>query len=243
MSLDNELTKLKELLDSGALTQAEFDEQKKKLIEPGPMSPPDTPDAPPAAKKKPIYKKFWFWLLLVIALIIIIVAASGGNDSEKKPSGDEQALAAALNPTTEKHTTTTTPKNQAFSLNQPAELRDFTITAIDVKSDAGSNQFILPADGNTFLAVKFEVENTSNSAQSVFSTAMFTAYADDTLAPFSTSAATALGDLFFGGGLDAGKKMILWYAIEVPSNWITLEIKAQDGILFSSQSVVFRFTR
>jgi len=174
-------------------------------------------------------------IVVAVLAIIVVVIATSGDPAPKDTT--EDAPAKVLD------ATTATPKDIALSLNQPATLRDLTITALEVKSGNGDNQLITPSAGNTLLAVKFEVENTSDSAQNAFSTAMFATYADDTLTPFSTSAATALGDLFFGGGLDAGKKMILWYSVEAPSTWSVLEVKAIDGLLFSSQDVTFKFYR
>lgn len=78
-STTDELIKLKSLLDSGVLTQEEFDEQKKRVltnepvVEPTPEPEPSNPSTNPAPVRIESEKKDNTVTYLLIALFIIVI--------------------------------------------------------------------------------------------------------------------------------------------------------------------------
>lgn len=92
------LLKFKQLLDDGIITQEEFVEKKKILLQGQKeydenINEIDSVDVsilkPVSKKKKPIYKKIWFWVMIWIVGIAVIGGIVGGTSSDNNSSGDK----------------------------------------------------------------------------------------------------------------------------------------------------------
>ena len=133
------------------------------------------------------------------------------------------------------------PAETTAGLNEPATLSKLKITATELKESQGESIF-KPDSGKVFVGVKFTIENTSNEEQNISSLLQFTAYVDDVKTGYSFNAVSAFPDGTLDGTIAAGKKLVGWYAVEVPENWQTLEISFQED-LFSSTAVSFEVAR
>ena len=69
---------------------------------------------------------------------------------------------------------------------------------------------------------------------------LFEGYADDVKCDYSLSAACVFDEGTLDGELAPGKKLVGWYALEVPENWNTIELNVQsDWLSDSSAKFVF----
>ena len=89
-----------------------------------------------------------------------------------------------------------------------------------------------------YVGVKFEIENVSDEDQSISSMMMFSAYVDDVVCDYSISAMMAFDENgnTLDGDLAPGKKMIGYYAVEVPMEWENLEIQVQPDIISETKA-------
>ena len=123
--------------------------------------------------------------------------------------------------------------SKTFGLNEAATLRHLQFQALQIKESYGGD-FTTPHDGKVFVGVQFEILNTSEQEQSVSTLLLFDAYVDDVKCEYSFSAnMVSEFDGTLDGSLAPGKKMIGWYAVEVPENWKTLELDVKSGWLSS----------
>ena len=140
---------------------------------------------------------------------------------------------------TESATTTSGSKTETektetvFGLNEVAVFETLKFTALEIKESGGEN-FFKPEEGNTFVGVKFEVENISNEEQTVSTVLLFEGYADDVQCKYSFNANCAFSDGKLDGTIAPGKKLIGWYALEVPANWQEIELDVQSSWLSDS---------
>ncbi len=125
-----------------------------------------------------------------------------------------------------------------FGLNEVATFEDLKFTATEITENAGT-QFFSPAEGNIFVGIKFTIENISTEEQSVSSMLLFEPYCDDVKVDYSLSASAVFEDSL-DGTIAAGKKLVGYYSIEVPSSWNTIELEVKANWL-SSQSATFVF--
>ena len=128
-----------------------------------------------------------------------------------------------------------------FGLNEVAVFSALKFTAMEIKESKGDD-FFKPENGNVFVGVKFTIENISNEKQNVSSLLMFEGYADDVKCSYSFSAACAFDEGTIDGEVAAGKKLIGWYALEVPADWTTIELDVVDDWL-SDNTAKFVFTK
>lgn len=126
-----------------------------------------------------------------------------------------------------------------FGLNQTASFKELKVTATEIMESKGESLFA-PEDGNVYVGVKFTIENISDEDQSISSLMQFTAYVDDVKCNYSIGAATAFSDGTLDGTVGVGKKLIGWYAVEVPENWKTIELDFKADIL-SNKTAKFVF--
>lgn len=118
----------------------------------------------------------------------------------------------------------------AFGLNDTAEFPDLKITATEIKESTGNSLFT-PEAGKVFVGVKFTIENTSKEDQVISSLLLFTAYADDVKCSYSISATTTFADGTIDGTVAPGKKLVGWYAVEMPEDWKVLELDFKADVL------------
>lgn len=135
--------------------------------------------------------------------------------------------------------TQVTADKTTYGLNETAVFTDLKFTADEIKVSDGDN-FFTPESGNIFVGVKFTIENISDEEQSVSSLLLFEGYADDVKCEYSFNAACAFPDGELDGSIAPGKKLVGWYAVEVPENWSTLELNVQSSWL-ASKSATFVF--
>lgn len=137
--------------------------------------------------------------------------------------------------------TSSAKKEETFGLNDTAAFKALKFTATEIKESDGDG-FFTPEDGNVFVGVKFTIENISDEEQTVSSLLLFEGYADDVKCDYSFSAVSAFDGGTLDGSLAAGKKLIGWYALEVPENWSNIELDIQSTWL-SNNSAKFVFTK
>ena len=126
-----------------------------------------------------------------------------------------------------------------FVLNETAVFEELKITATEIKETTGKD-FFEPEEGAVFVGVNFTIENISSETQAISSLLLFEAYADDIKCDYSFNAACAFDEGTLDGELAAGKKMVGWYAVEVPADWSTIEFDVASSWL-SSNSAKFVF--
>ncbi|MBE6904607.1 MAG: DUF4352 domain-containing protein [Ruminococcaceae bacterium] len=166
-------------------------------------------------------KKFLCFLLSVI--LIMSLSACIMEDVPIKEEGKEQSQSVS-----EKKDTT-------YKLNDAAVFKDLKFTATEIKESNGDG-FFEPESGNVFVGVKFTIENISDEEQSVSSLLLFEGYVDDVKSSYSLSAACAFDEGTLDGTVAAGKKLVGWYALEVPENWSTIELDVQSSWLSNSSA-------
>lgn len=132
-------------------------------------------------------------------------------------------------------------RKETFSLNETAVFTDLKFTASEIKESDGDS-FFTPDAGNVFVGVKFTIENISSETQTVSSLLLFAAYCDDIKCDYSFSATCAFDEGTLDGELAPGKKLVGWYAVEVPKGWSTIELAVQSEWL-SNTTATFVFEK
>ena len=177
----------------------------------------------PKKEKKSIFKKWWFW---AIAVVVIAVVASSGDDTPTKETGKSG---------TSTETTESTATDTSFGVGETAVFKDIKITAVEMQESKGANYFE-PEAGNVFIGVNFEIENISDKEQNISSLLLFDGYADGVKCDYSISANCAFNEGTLDGELSPGKKMIGYYAVEIPEDWEKLEFEVKSDWLSSSKA-------
>ena len=131
--------------------------------------------------------------------------------------------------------------NEKFYLNETAVFDNLKITATKIEESSGKNYFE-PKEGNVFVGVNFTIENISSEVQTISSLLLFEAYADDIKCDYSISAVCAFDNSTLDGDLAAGRKMVGWYAVEVPKEWKGIEFEVKSSWL-SNSSATFVFEK
>lgn len=174
-------------------------------------------------------------LSIFFALCISLSVASCYDSSDvpkKEPDAATTSDAAASSPKADE---------QVYGLNEPVEFKKFKVTAVKIEESNGKNYFNAE-DGKVFVGVNFEIENTSQETQNISSVLLFDAYADDIKCDYSFSANAAFGDGTLDGELTPGKKLVGWYAVELPQEWQKLEFEVKQDWL-SDNKAVFVFDK
>ena len=168
--------------------------------------------------------------ILCCVLSLIIVACCTACISEDAPTKQTGEVGNS-----------SVKKEETFGLNDTAAFKTLKFTATEIKESSGET-FFTPDDGNVFVGIKFTIENISDEEQTVSSLLLFEGYADDVKCDYSFSAVSAFDGGTLDGSLAAGKKLVGWYALEVPENWSTIELDVQSTWL-SSKSAKFVFNK
>lgn len=164
--------------------------------------------------------------LLCLALCFSSVACAVDSAPEKENNSTTQTTSGVQDPIT-------------FGLNESAVFSKLKFTATELVQSEGED-FFTPSDGNVFVGIKFSIENISDEEQSVSSLLLFDSYADDVKTSLSVSASCVFDEGTLDGSIAPGKKLIGWYAIEVPATWKTIELQVQANI-WSNSSATFVF--
>jgi len=157
---------------------------------------------------------------IIALLVLAVVCCSLSACFEDSAPNKEQAQSSSSE----------VAKEQVFSLNESAVFSDLKFTATQIKESDGTD-FFAPEKGNTFVGVKFTVENISQEEQSVSTLLLFEGYVDDVKCEYSFSASCAFSEGTLDGTIAPGKKLVGWYALEVPKNWETIELNVQSNWL------------
>ncbi len=136
---------------------------------------------------------------------------------------------------------TQTPTEQVYNLNESAVFKDLKFTATEIKESYGE-EFFEPEQGNVYVGVKFDIENISDEEQTVSTLLLFEGYVDDVKTEYSIGAAMAFDDGTLDGSVAPGKKLVGWYALEVPENWSNIELHVQSAWL-SNNVAKFVFSK
>lgn len=171
-------------------------------------------------------KKF---LAMVLSVLMILTLCACDLESDK-PSKEVGASSQSSE----------TVKEETFSLNETAVFNNLKFTATEIKESNGDSIFT-PESGNVFVGVNFTIENASDEEQDISSILLFEAYADDIKCDYSINAACSF-DTSLDGSIAPGKKMVGWYAVEVPSDWQSIEMHVSSDWL-SNNSAKFVFTK
>ncbi|MBQ9937677.1 MAG: DUF4352 domain-containing protein [Oscillospiraceae bacterium] len=163
-------------------------------------------------------------------LLILTMAFSFSACLEDSPKKEEFSA-----------TETASKKEETFGLNETAVFDNLKITATEMKVSHGES-FFTPQSGNVFVGVKFIVENISKEEQAISSLLLFNGYVDDVKCEYSLSAAGAFSEGTIDGTIAPGKKLIGWYALEVPENYQIIELQVLSN-LFANNPAKFVLKR
>lgn len=166
--------------------------------------------------------------VICVVLVCILCATCSACVAEEGPSKEVGTT-----------TTATVQTDDTFSLNETAVFTDLKITARQIKESSGKD-FFEPEAGKIFVGVEFVIENVSDEEIAISSLLQFEGYVDDVKSDYSVSAACCFDDGTLDGSIAAGKKLVGWYALEVPKNWGKIEVNFIPS-LFSSNPAVFMF--
>ncbi len=174
-------------------------------------------------------------LAVIVAFFVLFVVigllGGGGNKNEvSKTSPTQPPIEQAATSPTDTPKPTESPKELSFGLNEVAAFPTLEINALEIAKSEG-NKYIKPAEGKTFIGVKFEIKNISSEVENISSLLLFDTYVDDVKSDFSFSAMTAFGDGTLDGELEPGKKMIGWIAVEAGTNTKNIELVVKDSWL------------
>lgn len=165
-------------------------------------------------------------LILSLGIFISVTACS----SDYAPTKETNSVTSP--------TVTVTPspiiKNTTFNIGDTAVFKDLKISAIRFEESYGDD-FFYPDYGNIYLGINFEIENISNTTQTISSILFFDAYVDDVKCEYSFMAESAFGGTL-DGELSPGKKLIGYYAVEVPEEWQKLELEFSSDFLSDNKA-------
>lgn len=181
-------------------------------------------------------KKSWkTWVkVLITVFFAVLVLWQVGSNADTEPI-KEPTLSSA--PTSEEVSTDRT----TFGLHETAAFRTIRVTAQELQESFGKS-FYEAEDGKVFVGVKFTIENISEEDQSISSILLFDAYVDGVKCDYSFSAACSFSDGTLDGTITPGKKLVGWYAVEVPESWKELELQVRSNWL-SNKRAEFVFTK
>ena len=169
-------------------------------------------------------------MILALALLATATGCVATEDSPKKEQSNHSAQGDQTN---------NSNGADSFGLNETAVFKSLKFTATQLEENEGT-EFFEPESGNVFVGVKFTVENISDEEQSLSSLLLFEAYADDIKVDYSFTASCVFDEGTLDGDLAPGKKMVGWYALEVPEDWATIELDVKaDWLSNSSATFVF----
>ena len=129
---------------------------------------------------------------------------------------------------------TAAAQDENFSLNDTATFKNIKVTANEIIINPGSD-YIKPADGKEFVAVKFTIENISKEDQSISSILLFDAYADNVKCEYSFSATQGLSGTL-DGTVSPGKQLVGYYGVEVPKDTKKLDLGVKGSWLGSEKA-------
>lgn len=181
-------------------------------------------------------KKSWkTWVkVLITVFFAVLVLWRVGSQVDSEPIKEPALSSAPVSANASSDRTT-------FGLHETAAFRTIRVTAQDLQESVGKS-FYEAEDGKVFVGVKFTIENISNKDQSISSILLFDVYVDGVKCDYSFSAACSFSDGTLDGTITPGKKLVGWYAVEVPENWKELELQVRSNWL-SDERAEFVFSK
>lgn len=168
-------------------------------------------------------------IFCVILSVIMMLSFASCFESDKPTKQQAQAPVSSKK------------AEEKYGLNETAVFSALKFTATEIKQSNGTN-FFTPEAENVFVGVKFTVENISDEEQAISTLLLFEGYADDVKCDYSFSAACAFDEGTLDGSVAPGKKLVGWYALEVPKDWSEIELDVQATWL-SNNPAKFVFTK
>lgn len=168
-------------------------------------------------------------ILMALSLFFCLVGCDVLDDAPKKETG---------NVSQSENDDKAEQKDTTFALTETAVFDNMKITAEELKESDGDILF-KPETGKTFVGIKFTVENISKEEMTVSSLLLFEGYVDDVKNSMSITASTVFGETL-DGTIAVGKKLVGWYAMEVPNDWENIELDVKSDWL-SNTSAKFVF--
>lgn len=189
-----------------------------------------------AKKSWPVWIKVLITVLFAGVVLVYAVAPEDGFPA-KEPGTNTTLIEIPEQSDNSTALTESTPAaaKDRFSINETANLRTIRVTANEMKESLGS-KYVNADDGKVFVGVKFTIENISDEEQSISTGLLFDAYADGIKQEYSISANMAFSEGTLSGTLSPGKKLVGWYAVEVPENWKELEFQVKSSWLSSTKA-------
>ena len=164
-----------------------------------------------------------FFISLCIAVSLTACNISD-NSPQKETSAENSVTKDSQKPT-----------DETFGLNDSAVFDNLKVTAVKLEESTGKD-FFKAESGKVFIGINFEIENISEETQNISSLLLFDAYADDVKCDYSISANVVFGDGTLDGELSPGKKLVGWYALEVPEGWQQIELEVKSSWLSGSKA-------
>ncbi len=169
---------------------------------------------------------------LLVAMLVFSLCACSMDDTPGKEYVSNNDKTTENKPDT---------KDETFGINETAVFDALKFTATEIKESKGTG-FFEPDEGNVFVGIKFIIENTSDQEQSVSTLLLFNGYVDDIKCAYSFNASCAFDEGTLDGEIAPGKKLVGWYALEVPQDWSNIELDVQQDWL-SNSTAKFVFTK
>lgn len=173
-------------------------------------------------------------LVTVMLAICIAVSFTACNLSDNSPEKE-------INNNSATEDVSQKSEDKSFGLNDTAAFENLKVTATKLEVSNGKD-FFRAENGKVFVGINFEIENISEENQNISSLLLFDAYADDIKCEYSLTANAAFGDGTLDGEISPGKKLVGWYAVEVPQEWNQLELEVKSD-WFSDSKAKFVFTK
>ena len=121
----------------------------------------------------------------------------------------------------------------AYSVGDTVEAKGMTIRYLSCEEYVSDNMFIQPEEGNHYIRLEFEFENTGSSDRSV------SAFSFDCFADGKACEQSYLGDDTLSASLSAGRKVKGSVIFEVPLNAQTVEVEYLADY-WTSNRIVFK---
>ena len=193
------------------------------------------------SKKKQLEGMILIFLLAVI--LIVVVAVKSGLISKDllpftKSSQDSQ------DPQTD-DTTKTGGDDTSYALGDTATLNDISIQVTDYEESKG-DEWASPQEGNVFVFVNLTITNQAEKDITVSSMASFESYCNEIKLDYSVNAFTALAANTdrqqMDGSIAPGSSLSGYLCLEVPTDWMNLEIHYTDQV-WKDEGVVFKISK
>ncbi|MCL2605561.1 MAG: DUF4352 domain-containing protein [Defluviitaleaceae bacterium] len=176
-----------------------------------------------------------FLFTAVCCFMVMAVASSDDDTPVREPAATAQRGDSGNNANAQQAAT-----DERFVLNETASFRNISVTAEEIIVNDGwkteTFAFFTPSEGNKFVAVRFNIENTSSEEQIISTLLLFEAYADGIKLEFSFGAALGLPGTL-DGTLSPGRRMVGYYGVEVSENARELELEVRSSWLGSGKAV------